>query len=429
MAAATGECETRRAIEFAWREEAARIVAGLTRVVDDIGLAEELAQDAFVDALERWPEIGIPPRPGAWLMAAAKYRAIDRLRRRARLVKKQEELGRLLQMQEQLEASDWGESADDDIDDDLLRLIFTACHPVIPPDSRVAMTLRVVGGLTTGEIARAFLASEATVAQRIVRAKRGIAAAGVPFEVPSSAERPARLASVLEVIYLIFNEGYSATSGEEWTRPTLCQEALRLATLLSRLLPTESDVWGLMALMEFQASRLRARRGPDGEAILLLDQDRTRWDRPAIARGFQALDRVGETPGTYGIQAAIAACHARARTPGETDWRTMSSLYARLAEVAPSPVVELNRAVAVAMDDGLVAALELVDNLCEMPELREYPLLPSVRGQLLARLGRFQEGEAEIKRAITLTRNARERTVLEARAAACARHEQPPGPF
>ncbi len=415
--------DTQRAIEAVWRIESARLIAGLARMVRDVGLAEELAQDALVAALERWPESGVPDNPGAWLMAVAKNRAIDRLRRRQRLQRKQEELGRELQVQQELAMPDLDDATDGDVGDDLLRLIFTACHPVLSTEARVALTLRVLGGLTTDEIARAFLVPEATIAQRIVRAKRTLAAARVPFEVPGEAERAVRLASVLQVIYLIFNEGYAATAGDDWMRPALCEEALRLGRILAELMPQEPEVHGLVALMELQASRARARIGPSGEPVLLLDQDRGRWDQLLIRRGLAALARaeaLGGAHGPYALQAAIAACHARAYTAAETDWARIAALYDALAALAPSPVVELNRAVAVAMAFGPAAGLELVDALTAEPSLKGYHLLPSVRGDLLARLGRPDEARVEFEKAAALTRNARERALLLARAAACA---------
>jgi RNA polymerase sigma factor (sigma-70 family) len=392
-------------------------------MVRDVGLAEELAQDALVVALERWPESGVPDNPGAWLMATAKHRAIDRLRRRKRLERKHEELGRELEAQQEMAVADFDTALDDDIGDDLLRLVFTACHPVLSAEARVALTLRLLGGLTTEEIARAFLVPEPTVAQRIVRAKRTLAEARVPFEVPRGDELAARLSSVLEVIYLVFNEGYSATAGDDWMRPALCEDALRLGRILAELAPQEPEVHGLVALMEIQASRSRARVGPSGEPILLLDQNRARWDHVLIRRGLVALKRaeaLGGAQGPYALQAAIAACHARARTPEETDWARITALYGELAQLVPSPVVELNRAVALAMAFGPAAGLELVDTLTSEPSLKGYHLLPSVRGDLLAKLGRIGEARAEFERAASLTRNARERELLLERAAACA---------
>jgi len=421
--------DTHRAIAAVWRIESARLIAGLARIVRDVGLAEELAQDALVMALERWPESGVPDNPGAWLMTTAKNRAIDRLRRSKRLERKHEELGRQLEAKRDLAVADLEAAVDDHIGDDLLRLMFTACHPVLSTEARVALTLRLLGGLTTEEIARAFLVPEPTVAQRIVRAKRALAEARVPFEVPRGAELAARLSSVLEVLYLVFNEGYSATAGDDWMRPALCEEALRLGRILAELAPNEPEVHGLVALMEIQASRSHARVGPSGEPVLLLDQDRSRWDHLLIRRGLAALERaekLGRGPGPYALQAAIAACHARARIAEETDWARIAALYDALAERAPSPVVELNRAIAVAMAFGPAAGLELVDALRSEPSLKAYHLLPAVRGDLLAKLGRADEARAEFERAAALTRNARERTLLIARAAACPRGSAPP---
>jgi RNA polymerase sigma-70 factor (ECF subfamily) len=419
---------THCAIDAVWRIESARLIAALARMVRDIGLAEELAQDALVAALEQWPTSGVPRNPGAWLMATAKHRAIDLLRRNARLARKLAELAHELEHEGTAGAAPDSdavlEALDDDIGDDLLRLVFTACHPVLSTEARVALTLRLLGGLTTGEIARAFLVPEPTVAQRIVRAKRTLAEARVPFEVPRGAELAARLSSVLEVIYLVFNEGYAATAGDDWVRPALCEDALRLGRILAELVPQEPEVHGLVALMEIQASRLGARIGPSGEPVLLLDQDRARWDYLLIHRGLAALERAQELGGAYGpytLQAAIAACHARARTPAETDWARIAALYDALAQLAPSPVVELNRAVAVAMAFGPAAGLELVDALTSQQALKGYHLLPSVRGDLLAKLGRFEEACAEFTRAAALTRNARERTLLLERAHTCAR--------
>ncbi len=419
--------DTHRAIDAVFRIEQARLIAGLARMVRDVGLAEELAQDALVSALEQWPNSGIPDRPGAWLMAAAKHRAIDRLRRRKLIERKHEELGREIEAEGEGAVPDLDAALDDDIGDDLLRLVFTACHPVLATEARVALTLRLIGGLTTEEIARAFLVSEPTVAQRIVRAKRTLAEKRVPFEVPRGAELAQRLASVLEVIYLIFNEGYSATAGDDWMRPQLCEEALRLGRILAGLAPEEPEVHGLVALMEIQASRLGARTGPSGEPILLLDQNRARWDRLLIRRGLAALESAearakdkGHALGPYALQAAIAACHARARTGDETDWARIVGLYGALAELTPSPVVELNRAVALAMLFGPAAGLELVDALASEPSLKNYHLLPSVRGDLLKKLGRMGEAQSEFERAAALTRNARERVLLLERAAACA---------
>lgn len=422
--------DTHRAIDAVWRIESARLIAGLTRLVRDVGLAEELAQDALVAALEQWPESGVPRNPGAWLMAVAKRRAIDQARRRTVLRRKHEDLGRELVVQQEL-VGDGLDMASDDVGDDLLRLTFIACHPVLATEARVALTLRLLGGLTTEEIARAFLVPAPTIAQRIVRAKRTLAAARVPFEVPHGTERVARLASVLEVIYLIFNEGYTATAGDDWVRPALCEDALRLGRILAELAPEEPEVHGLVALLEIQASRLRARTGPSGEPILLLDQDRARWDYLLIGRGLAALARaeaLGGALGPYTLQAAIAACHARARTAEQTDWERIAALYDALAQLAPSPVVELNRAVAVAMAFGPAAGLELVDALTAEPSLTAYHLLPSVRGDLLAKLGRFGEARAEFERAAALTRNARERALLLERARACADDSTRPTP-
>ncbi|MFD8292484.1 RNA polymerase sigma factor [Streptomyces lavendulae] len=403
---------TAQAVEAVFRIESARIIAGVTRIVRDVGIAEELAQDALVAALEQWPLSGVPDRPGAWLMATAKHRAVDLVRRRETYARKLAEVGRTLE-----DVPPPAEpAAPDDIDDDLLRLVFTACHPVLATEARIALTLRLVGGLTTQEIARAFLASEPTVAQRIVRAKRALAKAGVPYEVPYGADREQRLASVLEVIYLIFNEGYSATAGDDLLRPALCEDALRLARVLSALMPKEPEVHGLCALLEFQASRTATRTGPDGEPVLLADQNRARWNRLLIRRGVDALHRAGTGP--YSLQAAIAGCHAAAVRYEDTDWATIAALYGRLVHLVPSPVVELNRAVAVSMAEGPAAALPLVDALADEPALRSYHLLPSVRGDLLERLGRGPEARAEFERAAALTRNARERDLLLARAAA-----------
>ncbi len=419
--------DTHRAIDAVWRIESARLIAGLARIVGDVGIAEDLAQDALVIALEKWPESGVPDNPGAWLMATAKHRAIDLFRRNKRLEQKHVELGHELEARQETAAPDLDAAIDDDIGDDLLRLVFTACHPILPVEARVALTLRLVGGLTTEEIARAFLVPVPTVAQRIVRAKRTLAEAHIPFEVPRGAELAARLSSVLGVLYLIFNEGYSATAGDDWVRPALCEDALRLGRILAELAPHEPEVHGLVALMEIQASRLRARVGPSGEPILLLDQDRGRWDQVLVRRGLAALERaekLGGALGLYALQAAIAACHARAPTPAETDWPRIAALYEALARIAPSPVVELNRAVAVAMALGPAAGLELVDALTSEPSLAGYHLLPAVRGDFLTKLGRFDEARVELERAASLTRNARERDLLLERAAACAR---PPG--
>jgi RNA polymerase sigma factor (sigma-70 family) len=411
--------ETHRTIDAVWRIESAKLIAGLARIVRDVGLAEDLAQDALLAALERWPESGIPDNPGAWLMATAKHRAIDHLRRDTRLERKHAQLGHELEAQLEMAVPDLDAAIDDQVGDDLLRLVFTTCHPVLSTEARVALTLRLLGGLTTEEIARAFLVPEATVAQRIVRAKRTLAEARVPFEVPRAAEFEARLGSVLQVIYLIFNEGYSATAGEDWLRPALCEDALRLGRILAGLVPQEGEVHGLVALMEVQASRSRARVSATGEPILLLDQDRARWDQLLIGRGLAALARAEQlgAPGPYTLQAAIAACHARARTAEATEWDRIAALYDRLAGVAPSPVVELNRAVAHGMAFGPAAGLALVDALTSEPSLRSYHLLPSVRGDLLMKVGRMDEARAELERAAGLTRNARERELLLARAA------------
>jgi RNA polymerase sigma factor (sigma-70 family) len=418
--------DAHRAINAVWRIESARLIAGLARIVRDVGLAEELAQDALVVALERWPESGVPSNPGAWLMATAKHRALDELRRRKLLERKHEQLGHELEAQRDMAAPalDVIDAIDDDVGDDLLRLVFTACHPVLSSEARVALTLRLLGGLTTAEIARAFLVPEPTIAQRIVRAKRTLAEARVPFEVPRGAELAARLSSVLEVVYLVYNEGYAATAGDDWMRPALCEDALRLGRILAELVPDEPEVHGLVALMEIQASRAGARIGPSGQPILLLDQNRARWDRLLIRRGLAALERaekLGGAQGPYALQAAIAACHARAGTAADTNWARIAALYQALAQVAPSPVVELNRAVALAMALGPAAGLEIVDQLTSEPSLRSYHLLPSVRGDLLAKLGRQDEARAEFERAASLTRNARERDLLLERAAACAR--------
>ena len=397
--------------------EAPRLIAALTRLVRDVGLAEDLAQDALVAALEQWPQSGVPDNPGAWLMAAAKHRAIDHFRRNARLERKHEEIGREREAQE-MAVPDLDAALDDNVGDDLLRLIFISCHPILSTEARVALTLRLLGGLTTEEIARAFLAPEPTIAQRIVRAKRTLAEKHVPFEVPRGAALAARLSSVLEVIYLVFNEGYSATAGDEWLRPALCEEALRLGRILAELAPREPEVHGLVALMELQASRAHARVAPDGSPILLLDQNRARWDHLLIARGLAALDRSrasGGERGPYALQATIAACHARALDPAATDWRRIATLYGELAALAPSPIIELNRAVAIGMAEGPAAALPLVDALAAEPALRGYHLLPAVRGDLLARLGRNEEARAEFEKASRMTRNARERETLLAR--------------
>jgi RNA polymerase sigma factor (sigma-70 family) len=417
--------DTHRAITAVWKIESARLIAGLARIVRDVGVAEDLAQEALVAALERWPESGIPDNPGAWLMATAKHRAIDVLRRTKLVERKHEELGRELDLQRDLAAPDLDAAIDDAIGDDLLRLVFVACHPVLSTEARVALTLRLLGGLTTDEIARAFLVPEATIAQRIVRAKRTLAEKGVPFEVPRGGDLASRLSSVLEVVYLIFNEGYAATAGDDWVRPALCDDALRLGRVISGLMPRESEVHGLVALMEIQASRLRARVGPGGEPVLLLDQDRAHWDRLLIRRGLAALERaeaLGGAHGPYALQAAIAACHARASAAEETDWPRIAGLYDALAGLAPSPVVELNRAVAHAMAYGAGRGLDLVDALVAEPSLQRYHLLPSVRGDFLAKLGRFAEARDEFERAAALTRNARERNLLLGRAAECARN-------
>ena len=422
---------THRAIDAVWRIESARIIAGLARIVRDVGLAEELAQDALVAALEQWPESGIPDNPGAWLMAAAKHRAIDLWRRNRRLERKHEELGRELAAKQEMAVADFDAAIDDDIGDDLLRLVFVSCHPVLSTEARVALTLRLLGGLTTEEIARAFLVPEPTVAQRIVRAKRTLSESRVPFEVPRGPDLAIRLSSVLEVIYLIFNEGYSATAGEDWLRPALCEDALRLGRILAQLVPSEPEVHGLVALMEIQASRSGARIGPSGEPILLLDQNRARWDQLLIHRGLSALqhaEELGAALGPYALQAAIAACHARARTASETDWQRIATLYDALAQLMPSPIVELNRAVALAMAFGPAAGLELIDTLASEPSLRAYHLLPSVRGDFLFKLGRFVEARAEFERAASLTRNTRERDLLLDRARACAGGLTQPGP-
>jgi RNA polymerase sigma factor (sigma-70 family) len=415
------ESPTHRAIDAVWRIESARLIAGLARLVGDVGVAEDLAQDALLAALEQWPRSGIPDNPGAWLMAAAKHRAIDGMRRGRMLERKHAELGVALAA-EQRTGPDLDAAIDDDIGDDLLRLMFTACHPVLAPEARVALTLRLLGGLTTEEIARAFLVPVATVQQRIVRAKRTLAEARVPFQVPRGAGRDARVASVLEVIYLIFNEGYSATAGEDWIRPGLCEDALRLGRILAGLMSAEPEVHGLVALMELQASRLRARVGPAGEPILLLAQDRARWDRLLIGRGLAALARAEAAGalGPYALQAAIAACHARAPTAEETDWTRITALYDALGQLRPSPIVQLNRAVAYAMAFGPAAGLEIVDTLTEEPALQRYHLLPSVRGDFLSKLGRFEEARVEFELAASLAQNARERALLLERAAANA---------
>ncbi len=422
MTATDPHRDAHRAIDAVWRIEAPRLIAGLARMLRDVGLAEELAQDALVAALEHWPADGVPDNPGAWLMATARRRAIDRLRRIKLQRRKHEELGHEIEDRE-MDTPDNTERLDDDIGDDLLRLVFTACHPVLSTDAQVALTLRLLGGLATDEIARAFLLPEPTIAQRIVRAKRTLADKQVPFEVPRRDDLPERLASVLAVVYLIFNEGYSATAGGDWMRPALCEEALRLGRVLAGLAPGEPEVHGLVALMEIQASRTNARVGPDGQPIVLLEQDRARWDRLLIGRGLDALERaeqLGGAHGPYALQAAIAACHARARVAGDTDWPRIADLYATLAEVAPSPVVALNRAVALGMAFGPAAGLALVDTLVAEPALKRYHLLPAVRGDLLSKLGRADEARAEFERAAALTRNDRERAVLRQRAAGCA---------
>jgi RNA polymerase sigma factor (sigma-70 family) len=416
--------DAHRTIDALWRIESARLIAGLARLVRDVGVAEELAQDALVTALEQWPRSGIPDNPGAWLMATAKHRAIDHLRRERMLARKHEVLGHELEMEQRTNGGKLEASADDEIGDDLLRLMFIACHPLLSTEARTALTLRLLAGLTTEEIARAFLVPEPTIAQRIVRAKRTLSDAHVPFEIPRRSELAARLSSVLEVIYLVFNEGYSATAGEDWMRPALCEEALRIGRILAELAPREPEVHGLVALMEIQASRIRARLGPQGEPVLLMEQNRALWDRLLIHRGLMSLGRgegLGEARGPYLLQAAIAACHARAATASDTDWVYITALYDELARLMPSPVVELNRAVAVAMAYGPAAGLELADQLAAQGSLASYHLLPSVRGDLLAKLGRYQEARGEFERAATLTRNARESRLLLDRAAACRR--------
>jgi RNA polymerase sigma-70 factor, ECF subfamily len=417
-----GVMDTHRAIEAVWRIESPRLIAGLTRMVRDVGVAEDLAQDALVAALEQWPQSGVPDNPGAWLMATAKHRAIDRFRRSARLERKLDEVGRQVASRE-MEIPDMVSALDDQVGDDLLGMMFICCHPVLSTEARVALTLRLLGGLSTVEIARSFLVPESTIAQRIVRAKRTLSEAHVPFEVPRGDDLALRLSSVLEVIYLIFNEGYSATSGDDWLRPALCEDALRLGRVLAECVSQEPEAHGLVALMEIQASRSRARVGPSGEPILLLDQNRAQWDQLLIRRGFAALERaqrLGAAFGPYALQAAIAACHARALTPEDTEWQRMVALYDALAQLTPSPVVELNRAVAVAMAFGPQAALELVDSLVAEQSLKNYHLLPSVRGDLLSKLGRFAEARAEFEAAAELTRNAREQNLLLERARLCA---------
>jgi RNA polymerase sigma factor (sigma-70 family) len=416
--------DAHRTIDALWRIESARLIAGLARLVRDVGVAEELAQDALVTALEQWPRSGIPDNPGAWLMATAKHRAIDHLRRERMLARKHEVLGHELEMVQRTNGGKLEASADDEIGDDLLRLMFIACHPLLSTEARTALTLRLLAGLTTEEIARAFLVPESTIAQRIVRAKRTLSDAHVPFEIPRRSELAARLSSVLEAIYLVFNEGHSATAGEDWMRPALCEEALRIGRILAELVPREPEVHGLVALMEIQASRIRARLGPQGEPVLLMEQNRALWDRLLIHRGLLALGRgegLGEARGPYLLQAAIAACHARAATAADTDWVHITALYDELARLMPSPVVELNRAVAVAMAYGPAAGLELADQLAAQGSLASYHLLPSVRGDLLAKLGRYEEARGEFERAATLTRNARETRLLLDRAAACRR--------
>ena len=416
-----------RSIQAVFRIEAPRLIAGLSRMVRDVGRAEDLAQEAFLRALEEWPKTGVPEKPGAWLITVAKRQAIDEIRRSKRIEQKHEALGREIDERPEIAIARLEASIDEDFGDDLLRLIFVACHPVLPSEARVALTLRLLGGLTTPEIARAFLVAEATVAQRIVRAKRTLAKARIPFEVPTGIDRAARLSSVLEVIYLIFNEGYTATAGEDWLRPALCDEALRLGRVLAELAPSEPEIHGLVALMEIQASRSRARVGPTGEPVLLLDQNRALWDHLLIGRGLAALDRseaLGGSMGPYALQAAIAACHARARRPEDTDWKRIAAVYEMLALVTPSPIVELNRAVAVGMAYGPEAGLKLVDELRGDPALEHYHLLPSVRGDLLQKLGRFGEAQQEFERAAVLTQNERERALLRTRAAALDHQEQ-----
>jgi RNA polymerase sigma factor (sigma-70 family) len=415
--------DTHRTIDAVWRIESAKLIAGLTRIVRDVGLAEDLAQDALLSALEQWPKSGVPDNPGAWLMAIGKRRAIDVMRRGPMMDRKHAEIGLDLEAKQESPEPELAEALDDQVGDDLLRLVFIACHPVLSTEARVALTLRLLGGLTTDEIARAFLVPEPTIAQRIVRAKRTLSDKKVPFEVPRGPELASRVSSVLEVIYLIFNEGYSATSGEDWVRPELCQDALRLGRIVAELAPNEPEVHGLVSLMEVQASRLRARVGPTGEPIVLLEQNRAKWDRLLIQRGLAALERaesLGGALGPFALQAAIAACHARARTADDTDWKRIASLYLALGQVAPSPIVELNRAVAVAMAEGPAAGLEIVDALTSEATLANYHLLPSVRGDFLRRLERFDEARVELERAASLTRNARERELLLDRARACA---------
>ena len=410
--------DVHHSIEAVWRIESARLIAGLTRIVRDVGLAEELAQDALVVALEKWPESGIPDNPGAWLMATAKHRALDHFRRNKLLERKHEELGRELKSQQESALANFEIPENGDIQDDLLRLVFISCHPVLSTDARVALTLRLLGGLTTTEIARAYLTSEPTIAQRIVRAKRTLSDAKVPFEVPEEKERAARLSSVLEVIYLIFNEGYTATAGGDWMRPALCSDALRLGRMLAELTPNDAEVHGLAALMEIQSSRFAARTNSEGEPVLLLDQNRALWDQLLIRRGLAALDRANQVgpAGQYVLQAAIAACHARAHTAEETDWQQIADLYAQLASLLPSPIIQLNRAVAVSMANGPAAGLALVDALASEPSLKNYHLLPAVRGDLFSKLGRFEEARDEFSRAASLTQNSRERDLLLTRA-------------
>lgn len=422
--------DTHRSIDAVWRIESPRLIASLTRMVRDVGLAEDFAQDALVAALQQWPAAGIPDNPGAWLMATAKRRAIDHFRRNTVFDRKHEELGRELEKKERT-VPDFAAALDDNFGDDLLRLVFISCHPVLTTEARVALTLRLIGGLTTEEIARAFLVPEATIAQRIVRSKRTLSGKRIPFEVPRGAELSVRLPSVLEVIYLIFNEGYSATTGDDWMRPALCEDALRLGRILAELAPQEPEVHGLVALMEIQASRAKARTGPSGEPILLFEQSRALWDQLLIRRGLAELARaenLGPAPGPYVLQAQIAACHARTRTPEETDWPRIVALYGQLAQITPSPIVELNRAVAISMASGPAAGLELVDALAAERSLENYHLLPSVRGDLLKKLSRFHEARAEFERAASLTRNARERHLLLARAQSCATASAPPHP-
>ena len=415
--------DTHRAIETVWRIESPRLIGGLVRIVRDVGLAEDLAQDALVAALEQWPESGVPRNPGAWLMSTARRRAIDHFRHHGMAEQKHEQIGREADESQPDSAESLADAMDDEIGDDLLRLLFISCHPVLPVEARVALTLRLLGGLTTPEIARAFLVPEATIAQRIVRAKRTLAEARVPYEVPRGADRAARITSVLGVIYLVFNEGYSATAGDDWMRPALCEDALRLGRILATLAPDNAEVHGLVALMEIQASRSRARVGPDGEPILLLEQDRARWDRLLINRGLAALakaEAIGGSLGPYALQAAIAACHARALRPEDTDWQRIVALYDALAELTPSPIIELNRAVAVSMADGPEAGLDIVESLLDEPALKGYHLLPAVRGDLLFKLGRLDEARGDFERAAFLTQNIRERKLLLGRAEQCA---------